>query len=122
MSKPIFNYDEMSDTLYVSFSPGEKATGIELNDHILLRISKNERRAIGLTFLDYSLLAQKTEVGPRSFPLTGLAELSDELREMVLDILQHPPISEILSLSSYTPSMLESIPITSLQPVVIAVV
>lgn len=121
MSKPIFNYDEMSDTLYVSFSPGEKATGIELNDHILLRISKNERRAIGLTFLDYSLLAQKTEVGPRSFPLTGLAELSDELREMVLDILQHPPISEILSLSSYTPSMLESIPITSLQPVVIAV-
>jgi len=122
MSKPIFNYDEMSDTLYVSFSPGEKATGIELNDHILLRISKNERRAIGLTFLDYSLLAQKTEVGPRSFPLTGLAELSDELREMVLDILQHPPISEILSLSSYTPSILESIPITSLQPVVIAVV
>jgi uncharacterized protein YuzE len=120
MSKPIFNYDEMSDTLYVSFSPGEKATGIELNDHILLRINKNERRAIGLTFLDYSLLAQKTEVGPRSFPLTGLAELSDELREMVLEILQQPPVSEILSLSGYTPSILETIPITSLQPVVIA--
>ena len=121
MSKPIFNYDEMSDTLYVSFSPGEKATGIELSDHILLRINKNERRAIGLTFLDYSLLAQKTEVGPRSFPLTGLAELSDELREIVLEILQQPPISEILSLSSYTPSILETIPITSLQPVVIAI-
>ena len=121
MGKPIFKYDEMSDTLYVSFSPGEKATGIELNDHILLRINKNERRAIGLTFLDYSLLVQKTEIGPRSFPLTGLAELSDELREMVLDILQHPPISEILSLSSYTPSMLETIPITSVLPVVIAV-
>jgi uncharacterized protein YuzE len=121
MSKPIFNYDEMSDTLYVSFSPGEKATGIELNDHILLRINKKDRRAIGLTFLDYSLLAQKTEVGPRSFPLTGLAELSDELREIVLDILQHPPISEILYLSSYTPSIMETIPITSLQPLVIAV-
>ena len=120
MSEPIYNYDEVSDTLYVSFSPGEKATGIELNDHILLRIDKDERRAIGLTFLDYSLLAQKTEVGPRSFPLTGLAELSDELREMVLDILQQPPISDILSLSGYTPSILETIPITSLQPVVIA--
>lgn len=111
----------MSDTLYVSFSPGEKATGIELNDHILLRIDKDERRAIGLTFLDYSLLAQKTEVGPRSFPLTGLAELSDELREMVLDILQQPPISDILSLSGYTPSILETTPITSLLPMVIAV-
>jgi len=120
MTKPIFNYDEMSDTLYVSFAPGEKATGIELNDHILLRINKKERRAIGLTFLDYSLLAQKTEVGPRSFPLMGLAELSGELRKMVLDILQCPPVSDILFLSTYTPSIAETIPITSLQPVAIA--
>ena len=120
MTKPIFNYDEMSDTLYVSFAPGEKATGIELNDHILLRINKKERRAIGLTFLDYSLLAQKTEVGPRSFPLTGLAELSGELREMVLDILQCPPVSDILFLSTYMPSIAETVPITSLQPVAIA--
>jgi len=119
MTEPIFNYDEMSDTLYVSFSPGEKATGIGLNDHILLRINKKERRAIGLTFLDYSLLAQRTEVGPRSFPLTGLAEISEELREMVLDILQRPPVSDMLFLSTYTPSILETIPITSLQPVAI---
>ena len=120
MTKPIFNYDEMSDTLYVSFAPGEKATGIELNDHILLRINKKERRAIGLTFLGYSLLAQRTEVGPRSFPLTGLAELSEELREMVLDILQRPPVSHLLFLSTYTPSIVETIPITSLQPIAIA--
>jgi uncharacterized protein YuzE len=120
MTEPIFNYDEISDTLYISFAPGEKATGIELNDHILLRINKKERRAIGLTFLDYSLLAQKTEIGPRSFPLTGLAELSDELREIVLDILQRRPVSDILFLSSYTPSVVEAIPITSLQPVTLA--
>ena len=120
MKKPIFNYDEVSDTLYVSFAPGEKATGIELNDHILLRINKKERRAIGLTFLDYSLLAQKTEVGPRSFPLTGLAELSDELREIVLDILLRPPVSDVLFLSTYTPSIAETVPIIALQPVAIA--
>ena len=53
MAKPVFNYDEASDTLYVSFAPGEQATGIELNDHILIRINKDERRAIGLTFFDY---------------------------------------------------------------------
>ena len=115
MSEPIFNYDEMSDTLYVSFAPGETATGIELNEHILLRINKQERRAIGLTFFDYSILAQRTEVGPRSFPLTGLAELSDELRDIVLEILLSPPVSKILLLSAYTPSLVETIPITSLQ-------
>jgi len=117
MAEPIFNYDEVSDTLYVSFEPGEKATGIELNDHILLRVNKSERRAIGLTLFEYSLLAQKTEVGPRSFPLTGLAQLSDELREIVVDILLRPPVSAIMSVFAYTPSSVETIPITSLQPV-----
>ena len=120
MTEPIFNYDEMSDTLYVSYAPGEQATGIELNDHILLRINKDERRAIGLTFFEYSLLAQKTEIGPRSFPLTGLAQLPDELLEIVLGILSSPPVSNILSLSTYTPSFADTTPITSLQPVPIA--
>lgn len=116
MATPIFNYDEISDTLYVSFAPGEKATGIELNEHVLLRVNKAERRAVGLTFFEYSLLAQRTEVGPRSFPLTGLAQLPDELRELVLEIVLRPPVSDILSLSAYTPSPAETIPIISLQP------
>lgn len=120
MAEPIFHYDEASDTLYVSFAPGEVATGVALNDHMLLRINKPERRAIGLTLFDYSILAQVTEVGPRSFPLTGLMQLSDDLRAMVLDILQRPPVCELLSLSSYTPSLAETVSIASLQPVPIA--
>ncbi|MBC8472566.1 MAG: DUF2283 domain-containing protein [Planctomycetes bacterium] len=119
MTKINFNYDEISDTLYVSFRPGEKATGIELNEHILLRINKSERRAVGLTFFEYSLLAQKTDIGPRSFPLAGLSKLSDELREIVLDILHRPPVSDILYLSAYTPSLIETIPISHLQPLTI---
>ena len=117
MAQPVFNYDEVSDTLYVSFAPGEQATGIELTPHILLRFNKQERSAVGLTFLEYSLLAQKTDMGPRSFPLTGLTELSEELWEIVLDILQHPPVSDLLLLSSYTPSVSETIPITLLQAI-----
>jgi uncharacterized protein YuzE len=117
MTQPIFNYDEISDTLYVSFKPGEKATGIELNDHILLRINKKDKQAVGLTFLDYSLLAQKTDFGLRSFPLSGLSELSDELKEIVISVLLKPPVSNILILSAYTPSMAEIVPITFLQPI-----
>lgn len=116
MTKPKLNYDEMSDTLYVSFEPETKATGIQLNEHILLRINKKKRSAVGLTLFEYSLLAQKTEVGPRSFPLTGLSELSDALRQIVLDILLSPPVSDILSVSAFTPSIVETIPITLLQP------
>lgn len=116
MSKPTFKYDELSDTLYISFAPGEKATGIELNEHILLRVNKAERRAIGLTLFDYSVLAQSTELGIRSFPLSGLGDLSLELRELVIDILRTPPVDRILSLSAYVPSAAETIPISSLHP------
>jgi uncharacterized protein YuzE len=115
MAEPVFNYDEVSDTLYVSFESGREATGIELSDHILLRIDKDRRKAIGLTFFEYSLLAQRTEMGPRSFPLTGLVQLSEELQELVLDILRQPPVSDILFLSSYTPSLQQATPITSLR-------
>ncbi len=117
MQEPIFNYDEMSDTLYISFAPGEKATGIELNESLLLRINKRERRVIGLSIFNYSIIGQRTDVGLRSFPLTGLADLSAELRDIVLDILQQSPIKEILAISAYTPSPAEMIPIVSLQEV-----
>jgi hypothetical protein len=120
MATPVINYDEIGDTLTVTFSPGEKAIGIELNDHILLRINKAERRAVGLTFFEYSILSQHTEVGVRSFPLTGLDELSGELRQLVLEVLLHPPVSDILTVSAYTPSVTEMIPITSLQPLAVA--
>ena len=117
MAEPIFHYDEESDTLYASFTPGEAATGIALNDHILLRINKDERRAIGLTLFDYSVLVQPAEAGPRSFPLTGLMQLSANLRAMVLDILRHPPVCKLLYISAYTPSPVETVPIATLQPV-----
>lgn len=121
MSEINFNYDEISDTLYVSFVPEAKATGIELNNNILLRIDKDKRQAIGITFFDYSLLVQKANFGPRSFPLTGLAELSEELQELVLGIIQSSPVADVLTLSTYTPTYSESIPITSLRETPMAV-
>lgn len=114
MNKPTINYDETSDTLYVSFIPGTKATGIELNDHILLRVDKKTKQAVGLTFFDYSLLTQKTEMGLRSFPLSGLAELSEDARQVVLQILQSEPVINFLNLSAFTPSFNEMMPITTL--------
>jgi len=115
MAESIFNYDKVSDTLYICFAPNQKATGIELNENILLRLDKRAGKAIGLTIFNFSILAQQTEVGPRSFPLTGLAELSVELKKIVLAILLEPPIKNFLLVSAYMPSFQEIIPITSLR-------
>jgi uncharacterized protein YuzE len=119
MTEPIYNYDEGSDTLYISFAPGEHATGIELTDHILLRINKQERRAVGITLFDYSVLAQQTELGPRSFPLAGFEELPTETRDIVLDILLQPPVRDILALSAYTPTLTDTTPIIAVHPLTI---
>jgi len=120
MTEPIYNYDAESDTLSISFAPGEHATGIELTDHILLRISKQERRAIGITLLDYSVVAQQTDMGPRSFPLAGFERMPADLREVVLDILRQPPVRDILAISAYTPNLTETTPIIAIQPLTLA--
>ncbi|MCQ3954654.1 DUF2283 domain-containing protein [Chloroflexi bacterium CFX5] len=114
MTQPVTNYDEASDTLYMSFIPDVKATGIELNEHILLRVDKASRVAVGITFLNYSILIQKADFGPRSFPLTGLTKLTDETRKIVMEILEKEPVKAVLSLSTYTPTFAEAIPITLL--------
>ena len=115
MSNPSVKYDEASDTLTVCFERGSPATGIELTDHILLRINQ-QRQAVSIVFFEYSVLTQKTEMGTRSFPLAGLSKISNDLRQMVFDILLTPPVSDFLQLSAYTVSLVESIPIVSIQP------
>jgi len=51
--EPVYKYDEESDTLSVVFVPAAIATGIELTDHILLRINKTARQIVSITLLDY---------------------------------------------------------------------
>ncbi len=113
MSKELtYSYDKEIDVLYISFSPGEKATtAVELNDHILLRFNRAEKRAIGLTLMDFSVLVQLTELGPRSFPLTGLRELEPDWHDTVIEIITKPPVNQILQVSVFTPSLTESIPV-----------
>jgi len=111
--EPTYSYDKDVDVLYISFSPGEKATSaVELNDNILLRFNKAEKRAVGLTLMDFSVLIQLTNLGPRSFPLTGLNDLDAEWQETVLEMIKKPPVNQILKVLAYTPSLTETMPIT----------
>ena len=114
--EPIYSYDKEVDILYISYSPGEKATtAVELNDNILLRFNKAEKRVIGLTLMDFSVLIQLTSFGSRNFPLIGLIELEPEWQETVLEIIQSPPVNKILKVSAYTPTLSETVPITTIE-------
>ena len=117
MSKPSIKYDEASDTLTVCFEPGSKATGVELTDHILLRINQQQRSCVSIVFFEYSVLAQTTNMGTRSFPILGLSQISNDLKEIIFEILLTLPVSDFLHISAYTVSLVETIPIVSIQPI-----
>jgi len=121
---PTYSYDKEADVLYISFAPGETPTAaVELHDNILLRFNLAEKRAVGLTLMDFSVLVQMTQLGPRSFPLSGLQDLEPEWQETVIEIITKPPVNQVLHVSSYMPSMTEVVPITSVEkpPTAVAV-
>ncbi len=113
---PTYSYDKEADVLYISFAPGETPTAaVELHDNILLRFNLAEKRAVGLTLMDFSVLVQMTQLGPRSFPLSGLKDLEPDWQEIVIEIITKPPVNQILRVSSYMPSMAEEVPIISVE-------
>jgi uncharacterized protein YuzE len=113
---PTFSYDKEADVLYIAFAPGEKATAsVELNGNIVFRFNRAEKRAIGLTLMDFSVLVQRTKLGPRNFPLSGLQELEPEWQDEVIELITQPPVNQVLKVSAYAPSAVELMPIASVE-------
>jgi len=49
-------YDQEADILEIFFEVNEPATGVDLTDHIVLRLNQQTKRAISLMLLDFSIL------------------------------------------------------------------
>ena len=93
-----FVYDQEADILELFFGENEPATGVELTDHIVLRLNKQTRQAVSLILLHFSILTEHTEYGPRSYPLDKLNEVSEDLRELVFHVITSMPVNQCLKL------------------------
>ncbi len=111
-----FVYDEEGDILEIIFGDNEPATGIELTEHILLRLDRTIGRAVSLTLLNFSILAERTEYGPRSYPLNDLQDFPDDLRELVVRLLTTSPVKQFLQLSYFQASQTKSVPFAFIEP------
>ena len=107
-----FVYDQEADILELFFGENEPATGVELTDHIVLRLNKQTRRAVSLMLLHFSILTEHTEYGPRSYPLDKLSEVSEDLRELVLHVITSMPVNQFLKMSYFQASPTRQIPFT----------
>ncbi|MFQ5633666.1 MAG: DUF2283 domain-containing protein, partial [bacterium] len=107
---------EEADLLDIFFGENESATGIELTDHILLRLNQKTGRAVSLTLHHFSILTERTEYGPRSFPLYNLKELPEDLRDLVLRIVSSAPVDQFLKVSHFQASPTKQVPLTYVEP------
>ncbi len=95
-----YQYDPEGDVLEVYFGEKRKAWAIELTDNILISIDRETRQAVSLALLDFTELIKRTPLGPRSFPLTGLADLPLAERDLVIQVLTTPPVNAWLDIST----------------------
>jgi hypothetical protein len=107
-----FIYDQEADILEIFFGENGPATGVELTDHIILRLNRQTRRAISLMLLHFSILTERTEYGPRSYPLNKLNEVPKDLRELVVRLITSLPVSQFLKLSYFQTSPTKQMPFT----------
>ena len=105
-------YDPEADMLEIFFGTNAPATGIELTDHIVLRLNLQTKRAVSLLLLDFSILTERTEYGPRNYPLTTLHALPDEVCAGVLRVITSMPVKQFLKVSHFQASPTESVPLT----------
>jgi hypothetical protein len=105
-------YEETGDVLEIVFDDVEATCAVELTDNILLRFHREQGRAAGLTILDFSVLVSPSELGPRSFALTGLDNLPDDLRETVAQIITTSPVNRFLKVSTFHSVSAQPIPLT----------
>jgi hypothetical protein len=104
-------YDETTDMMDIFFGENIAATGIELTEHILLRLARATGRAVSLTLLHFSILTEQTEYGPRSYPLDTLEDLPEDLRESVLLALKTAPVNQFLKLCHFQEAPTKQIPL-----------
>ena len=105
-------YEETGDILEIVFSGVEPNSSLELTAQILLSFNRAQRAAAGLTILDFSMLTTPSAFGPRTFALSGLTELPEELTETVIYLLAHPPVNQFLKLISFQAATGQLIPLT----------
>ena len=93
-------YDREGDILSLFFKDvkGQRNTGVELNDNIVLYFNPDTQEALCLIVIDYSKMIARTDRGEwKAFPLSGLSKLPPGVRATVLRILRSAPVNEFLA-------------------------
>jgi hypothetical protein len=96
-------YDPTGDLLEIYFVQGEATAAVELTDNIVLRFDWDSGTPFSLGIISFSTLLQPSRYGKMHFELL-VEEWPEEAQDKILTMLRRPPLTEFLTLSSYTPA------------------
>ena len=96
MKKYSLSYDGDGDVLYVTFRQSERAVTQSLSPNIVLSYDRDRKRATGLTLIGFSEMIGAATGQSLPVVLDHLAELRDDRRRMLLDMLRQPPVTDYL--------------------------
>lgn len=89
-------YDQEGDILSLEFGRRRKGVGVELNEHLLLRIDPRSGRALSLTIFDFSKVSRLTTT-----QLSGLKNLSKEVAALTVEALQSEPLRSFIQIAQH---------------------
>ena len=118
----LWSYDTESDFLEIFFDQRRATATIELADGVYLRFDRQKGEPLSIGFIGLTSLTQDEEFGQPLLSFDGLHQLPSSEEEIVLKMLQTPPLNTIFTLYSFQPpSYTEVIPVASFaQPVLLA--
>ncbi|HKZ83483.1 MAG TPA: DUF2283 domain-containing protein [Anaerolineae bacterium] len=96
MKKYSLSYDDERDVLYVTFRQSGRAATQSLSPNIVLSYDRDLNQATGLTLIGFSEMIGAATGRPLPIVLEHLAELRDDKRRMLLEILRQPPMTDYL--------------------------
>ena len=96
-------YDLAGDLLEIYFEKGEATAAIELTDNLILRFDWESSRPLSLSIISFSTLLQPSPYGEMHFELLVM-EWPEGSQEKILGMLRSAPLTELLTLDSYTPA------------------
>lgn len=96
-------YDVDGDLLEIYFAREEASAAIELTDNMVLRFDWESNTPLSLSIISFSTLLQPSAYGPMHFELL-VDEWPDEAQAKIFAMLRRKPLTEFLTLSSYTPA------------------
>lgn len=100
----VWSYDAEGDFLEIFFHDSPASATVELAEGIFLRLDRERQQPLSIGFIAASHRLQQQEFGYPLLKLSGLDKVSPADRQMILNMLQRPPLNAILQLYSFKPS------------------